>query len=200
MTAWTSFSAACEAPPFRQPHPSVARNAAIVRTAPSFPPRKRSGKQHQSQLGSHLRPMRFDPALHVQSQLLVEEEIPSGQSPPRPQTDPDEAQGIPQKIEHGQQHVGQKVEFRHRRHDRIPRTLSSLKGVNRGGRNYCGQPPRHMYRNFDGRRQPSVLFPAVRRDESDDDKIESSREGLRELLWQWLGYLRLGRRKLMGSL
>ena len=120
----------------------------------SFSPRKQSGKQHKSQLGSRLRPTRFDPALKVQSQLLAEEEVLSGQSTPRPQADPDEPQGIQQKIEHSQQHVGQEIEFRHQRQGRIPRTLSSLKGGDRGVQNYCGRQreirmPRVIWRELE---------------------------------------------------
>ena len=105
----------------------------------SFPPRKKSGKQHKSQSGSCVRPTRLDLALKVQSQWLAEEEVLSGQSTPRPQADPDEPQGTQQKIEHDQQYVTQEIEFRHQGQDRIPRTLSSLHGVDRGVRNYCGQ-------------------------------------------------------------
>jgi len=58
---------------------------------------------------------------------------------PRAQAVPDEAQGIQQEIEYGQQYVGQEIEFRHQGKDRIPRTLSSLQSVDRGVRNYCGR-------------------------------------------------------------
>ena len=93
----------------------------------SFPPRNPSGEQRQSQLGSRLRPTRFDLALHIQCQLLAEEELLGGQRTPRPQADPDEPQGIQSKNEHGQQPDGQEIEFRHQRPDRTRRLCRHLK-------------------------------------------------------------------------
>lgn len=67
----------------------------------------------QEILDSCLRPTRFHPALNAQSQLLAEEAVLSGQRISRLQADPDEPQGIEQKIKPGQQDIGQKVEFQH---------------------------------------------------------------------------------------
>jgi hypothetical protein len=70
---------------------------------------------------------------------IAKEEVLGGQSIPRPQLDPDEPQSIQQWIEYGPQHVGPEIELRHQRQDRTPPGLSSLEGVNRIARNYCGR-------------------------------------------------------------
>ena len=62
------------------------------------------------------------PRLQVQSQLLAEEEVLSGQSAMGPKAEPSEPQGIQQEIQSAQQQVGKRIDFRRPRQDRTPPT------------------------------------------------------------------------------
>ena len=56
----------------------------------------------------------------------------------------DSAKDIQQLIEHREPYVRQGMAFRHQGQERIPWTLATLEGVNRGMPNYCGrQQPNH---------------------------------------------------------
>ena len=102
----------------------------------SLSPCKQSGKQHQGKPGSIPGSARFDLALEVQSQLLAEEKVLSGQSAMGPQAEPDEPEGIQQWIESGQQQVGRELSFGI--NDRIAHPGASFDGMNRDVQNYCG--------------------------------------------------------------
>ncbi len=62
----------------------------------SLSSRKQTGKQNQAEPGKVTGSARLDLALQVQSQLLAEEQVLSGQSAMGPQAEPDEPQGIQQ--------------------------------------------------------------------------------------------------------
>lgn len=85
-------------PPPKQPKafPMPSDEGIRLDNSQSLSPRKQTGKQYQSEPASITRSAGPDLALQVQSQLLAEKKVLSGQSTMGPQAEPDEPQGIQQ--------------------------------------------------------------------------------------------------------